>query len=145
MHHRSKAPLERLFANVAVSMWRPPGFGGNFGARKELQPCDFPLVCFLNSTSLFPLSLYRVPLSLSLCLVPLLFNTVAPSAQIRLMAGGSSAPAPDPLSADGLPLIICTECRLSRVVRRRSQQPWSEGQILYCCPRHNVRISLSSV
>ena len=64
----------------------------------------------------------------------------APSSQIGIMTGGSGSPGPDPVSADGLPLIICTDCGLRRVVRRKSQQPWSAGQIFYCCPLHKVRI-----
>ncbi|KAF8779106.1 hypothetical protein HU200_002779 [Digitaria exilis] len=31
---------------------------------------------------------------------------------------------------------MCTECGQRRVVRRTSQQPWSKGEIFYCCPRH---------
>ncbi|CAL4952116.1 unnamed protein product [Urochloa decumbens] len=52
------------------------------------------------------------------------------------MVGGSSATGSNPVSADGLPLIMCTECGMRRVVRRTSQQTWSLGQIFYCCPRH---------
>ncbi|CAN6355819.1 unnamed protein product [Urochloa humidicola] len=52
------------------------------------------------------------------------------------MVGSSSAAESNPVSADGLPLIMCTECGMRRVVRRTSQQTWSLGQIFYCCPRH---------
>uniref|UniRef100_K3YDW1 Zinc finger GRF-type domain-containing protein n=1 Tax=Setaria italica TaxID=4555 RepID=K3YDW1_SETIT len=38
--------------------------------------------------------------------------------------------------ADGLPLIMCTDCGLRRVVRCKSQHKWSLCQIFYCCPLH---------
>ena len=107
-----------------------------------------PLYPF-NSISQSP-SLYRPPLSVhpsrpirSLPAGPptaVLSLPAAPSSQIGIMTGGSGSPGPDPVSADGLPLIICTDCGLRRVVRRKSQQPWSAGQIFYCCPLHKVRI-----
>nr|TKW09578.1 hypothetical protein SEVIR_6G112000v2 [Setaria viridis] len=43
---------------------------------------------------------------------------------------------------DGLPLIMCTECGLRRVVRCRSKQKWSLGQIFYCCPLHKEYIDV---
>ncbi|CAN6286842.1 unnamed protein product [Urochloa humidicola] len=52
------------------------------------------------------------------------------------MGGDSSASASDPQGADGLPLIWCTECGMRQVVRRVSQQPWSVGQVFYCCPKY---------
>ncbi|CAL5066682.1 unnamed protein product [Urochloa decumbens] len=52
------------------------------------------------------------------------------------MVGGSVASASNPRSVDGLPLIMCTDCGRRRVMRCTSQQPWSLGQIFYCCPLH---------
>jgi len=146
MHNRSKAPWSTFFqrgrANMVSTLfwwevWHQRG-------GRSLQFCPFSAFKFHITVTIFYLSLY---LSLSLLcpldiwsISPVLFIPIAPSTQIRLMVGGSISLAPNPLSADGLPLIICIECGLRMVVRHRSQQPWSAGQIFYCCPLHKVRI-----
>jgi hypothetical protein len=56
-------------------------------------------------------------------------------------SGGGSTPAAavgtDLLAP--LPLITCIECRRFNVVRRVSKQPWSAGEVFYCCPAHKVK------
>ncbi|KAJ1283409.1 hypothetical protein BS78_03G126200 [Paspalum vaginatum] len=35
-----------------------------------------------------------------------------------------------------LSLIVCKDCGVRMVVRRVSGQPWSKGNVFYCCPDH---------
>ncbi|CAN6347152.1 unnamed protein product [Urochloa humidicola] len=52
------------------------------------------------------------------------------------MAGEWSAASSNQGGADGLPLITCTDCGRVQVVRRKSKQEWSLGEVFYCCPIH---------
>ncbi|KAG2593047.1 hypothetical protein PVAP13_5NG632029 [Panicum virgatum] len=52
------------------------------------------------------------------------------------MASQSSVSAPDPRLSEELPLITCTECGRKKVLRLKSRQEWSFGQVFYCCPMH---------
>ncbi|CAL5015061.1 unnamed protein product [Urochloa decumbens] len=53
---------------------------------------------------------------------------------MHAMGGDSSGSTSDPQGGGGLPLIWCTECGRSQVLRRISQKPWSLGHVFYCCP-----------
>jgi len=66
-----------------------------------------------------------------------------PEAQIHAMARESSASASEQWGADELPLILCTDCGLRQVVRRRSKKEWSLGKVFYCCPLHKVSSGVS--
>lgn len=81
---------------------------------------------------------FSVPPSL-FCSVP--GADVSPTEK-HTMGGDSSASALDPQAANDVPLIWCTDCGTSRVVRRISQKPWSLGQVFYCCPKHKVSVQL---
>ena len=149
MHCRSKAPLGRFLANVAAPAWRPARFWWEVYRQKGGTSLQYaPSILLIPYPSLplsiAPLSLF-VPGAPSAPSPPARLLQSSPSLPPRplrsaFMTGGSGSPGPDPVSADGLPLIICTDCGLRRVVRRKSQQPWSAGQIFYCCPLHKVRI-----
>ncbi|KAG2622918.1 hypothetical protein PVAP13_3KG018400 [Panicum virgatum] len=77
-------------------------------------------------------------MALILCSLVFFSPLSAPTseAQIHAMARESSASASEQWGADELPLILCTDCGLRQVVRRRSKQEWSFGKVFYCCPLH---------
>jgi len=75
-----------------------------------------------------------VPL-LSVCLPPAPFTISSTSMEV-----GSTASASNPLTSNGIPLIICTDCNRRRVVRRVSTKPWSKGEVFFCCPTHKVSV-----
>ncbi|CAN6299255.1 unnamed protein product [Urochloa humidicola] len=52
------------------------------------------------------------------------------------MAREWSASASNQGTLEGLPLITCSECGRAQVVRRKSKQEWSLGEVFYCCPFH---------
>ncbi|CAL5046927.1 unnamed protein product [Urochloa decumbens] len=53
---------------------------------------------------------------------------------MHAMGGDSSGSASDPQGGGGLPIIWCTDCGRSQVLRCVSQRPWSFGHAFYCCP-----------
>ena len=75
-----------------------------------------------------------VPL-LSVCLPPAPFTISSTSMEV-----GSTASASNPLTSDGMPLIICTDCNRRRVVCWVSMKPWSKGEVFFCCPTHKVSV-----
>ena len=88
-----------------------------------------------------PISLPHSPLAdqiiplLSVCLQPTPFTISSTSMEV-----GSTASASNPLTSDGIPLIICTDYNRRRVVRRVSTKPWSKGEVFLCCPTHKVSV-----
>lgn len=129
VHPRSKGPHPCRSADVAAPTWHRRVFGGSFAAGRGLASFWYaPWYLYKSSFPLIFIS--QALLSLSFLSLAISFPVAIPT-----MRGEWSASASNPSSANGLPLIMCTECEQRRVVRHTSQQPWSRGEIFYCCPR----------
>jgi hypothetical protein len=133
VHRRPNLAWSAIFCQRGVASVAQPVAQGTWCAREAALP---PRFLHLGPHDLLPLSFSQRSFILlfataSFSLLPALL-CLPPS--ISSMAQQESGAAPNGV----LPLIICSECRRRRVVRRVSTVMTSLGKVFYCCPFHKV-------